>query len=144
MSSAWAGFLVFTLSFIAFFFFNVLCSTCSVSDMAPFYASMIVVFCTFVSIFIFFLVDDFSAVLKAEIFAEFGELVTPSGAQLKRKFIAALIAIGVAPGVLLFLEILPSPIFANFRASPRSRRFRLICSSLPSLLAHLSILFKRT
>ena len=105
MSSAWAGFLVFTLSFIAFFFFNVLCSTCSVSDMAPFYASMIVVFCTFVSIFIFFLVDDFSAVLKAEIFAEFGELVTPSGAQLKRKFIAAFIAIGVAPGVLLFLEI---------------------------------------
>jgi len=105
MSSAWAGLLVFILSFIAFFIFNVICPTCSLADMAPFYVSMIVLFCTFVSIFIFFLIDDFAAVLKAEIFAQNGDLIEPTGAQLRRKFIAAFVAIGIAPGVLLFLEI---------------------------------------
>jgi class 3 adenylate cyclase len=105
MSSAWAGFLVFCLSFTAFFVFNVLCPTCNLSDMAPFYVTMITVFCTFVSIIIFFMVDDFAAVLKAQMFEEFGDLVSPTGAQLRRKFIAAFIAIGVAPGLLIFLEI---------------------------------------
>ena len=103
MSSAWAGFLVFCLSFTAFFVFNVLCPTCNLSDMAPFYVTMITVFCTFVSIIIFFMVDDFAAVLKAQMFEEFGDLVSPTGAQLRRKFIAAFIAIGVAPGLLIFL-----------------------------------------
>ncbi len=104
MSAAWAGLLVFILSFTAFFGFNVLCPSCSLYDMAPFYTSMIFVFCAFVSIFIFFLIDDFAAVLKAEIFEQSGELISPTGAQLRRKFIAAFISIGVLPGLLLFLE----------------------------------------
>jgi class 3 adenylate cyclase len=109
MSSVWAGLLVFTLSFIAFFVFNVICSSCDLTDMIPFYISMIVLFCTFVSIFIFFMIDDFAAVLKAEIFDQTGELIPPTGARLQRKFIAAFISIGVVPGLLLGLEIFVFP-----------------------------------
>jgi len=105
MSSAWACLLVLVLSFISFFVFNVICPTCNLADMAPFYVSMMVIFSTFVGIFIFFLIDDFAAVLKAEIFEEFGELIKPTGARLRRKFIAAFVAIGIAPALLLFLEI---------------------------------------
>jgi class 3 adenylate cyclase len=112
MSSAWAGFLVFCLSFTAFFGFNVLCPTCNLADMAPLYISMIIIFCTFVSMFIFFMIDDFAAVLKAEIFEEFGELIAPTGASLRRKFVAAFIAIGIAPGLLMFLEIF---VFSDIR-----------------------------
>ncbi len=105
ISAAWAGLLVLILSFIAFFVFNVLCPNCDLIGMAPFYVSMIVIFLSFVSIFMFFMIDDFAAVLKAEIFEKFDDLIPPTGAKMKRKFIAAFIAIGVVPGLWLFLEI---------------------------------------
>ena len=127
MLAAWAALLVSTLSSVAFFGSNVFCPSCSLNDMAPFYISIILVFCTFVGIFIFFMIDDFAAVLKAEIFAEFGELISPTGAQLRRKFIAAFISIGVVPGLLMFLEYLPLRIFVSCKASLQNRLLPSTC-----------------
>ncbi len=104
-SAVWAAFLIFCVMFIAFIVLDALCPGCDTGIMAPFYISMMVLFCTFVSILIYFLVDDFSAQLKIEIFHRFNQTILPVGGRLIYKFIAAFVSVALVPGALAALEI---------------------------------------
>lgn len=108
-SAAWAVLLVGVLMSMAFFVIGAVCPGCDADVMLPFYLSMIVLFCTFVGIFMFFLIDDYAASLKIHIFERSGELVSPTGARLRGKAMAAFTAVGVIPVSLAMLEVFVFP-----------------------------------
>ena len=103
-SALWAMFLVITLTSTVFFGIGALCVGCDPDVMRPFYFSMIILFSTFIGIFIYFLIDDFTATLRLHIFEQHGELIQPKGSGLRMKFVMAFISIGVLPVILSFLE----------------------------------------
>ena len=109
ISAAWAALLVGVLLVIAFFVLGAACPGCDAAVTTPFYLSMIVLFCTFVGIFIFFLINDYAAILKITIFEASGEILSPTGARLRSKAIAAFVAVGVIPVSLAILEIFAFP-----------------------------------
>ncbi|MDP6429750.1 MAG: adenylate/guanylate cyclase domain-containing protein [Rhodospirillales bacterium] len=104
-SAAWAVVLVGALMSVAFFVLSAACPGCDAVVMLPFHLSMIVLFCSFVGIFVFFLINDYAAGLKIHIFERSGELLTPTGARLRGKAIAAFTAVGVIPVALAILEV---------------------------------------
>jgi hypothetical protein len=71
-SAAWAILLVSTLLVLGFFVLGAACPGCDAAVTTPFYLAMIVLFCTFVGIFIFFLINDYTASLKIFIFEATG------------------------------------------------------------------------
>ncbi len=107
--AAWAAILVGVLLVIAFFVLGASYPGCDPAVTLPFHLTMIVLFCSFVGIFIFFLINDYAAGLKIYIFAATGEIFTPTGARLRGKAIAAFIAVGVIPVSLAILEIFAFP-----------------------------------
>lgn len=109
LSAAWAFVLVASLMGIAFFGANVLCPDCDPGAMLPFYASLILLFASFIGIFVFFLIDDYGALLKSDIFRRTGVLIEPSGAHMRGKFVAAFVAVGVIPMTMAFLEVFVFP-----------------------------------
>ncbi|MBT3886021.1 MAG: adenylate/guanylate cyclase domain-containing protein [Rhodospirillaceae bacterium] len=108
-SAAWAALLVGMLLATGFFVLGASCPRCDPAVMLPFHLAMIVLFCTFVGIFIFFLISDYTAGLKIFIFEATGEIFTPTGARLRGKAIAAFVAVGVIPVSLAVLEIFAFP-----------------------------------
>jgi class 3 adenylate cyclase len=109
LSAAWAFLLVASLMGIAFFGANVMCPHCDPHTMLPFYASLILLFASFIGIFVFFLIDDYGARLKSDIFRRTGEVIEPSGAHMRGKTVAAFIAVGVIPMTMVFLEVFVFP-----------------------------------
>lgn len=105
LSALWAVILIFGVMFTAFFVIEAMCPGCDLNIVGPFYAAMIVLFCTFVSILIYFLIDDYTAQLKIEIFHRFGQLIPPEGGSIRYKFAAAFISVALVPGTLAALEI---------------------------------------
>ena len=103
-SAGWAALLVAALLAFGFFVLGATCPGCDPAVTAPFYISMIVLFCAFVGILIFFLIDDYAAGLKIHIFQTTGGLLSPTGARLRGKAVAAFVAVGVIPMVLAMLE----------------------------------------
>ena len=108
-SAAWAVLLVGVLLVIGFFVLGASCPGCDPVVMLPFHLAMIVLFCAFVGIFIFFLINDYAASLKIYIFEVAGEILAPTGARLRGKAIAAFVAVGVIPVSLAILEIFAFP-----------------------------------
>lgn len=106
ISAAWGTGLVGFLMGFAFFGLSAPCPGCDIRVMGPFYAAMIVLFCTFTGIFLYFLIDDYQTQLKAHIYDQFGTLIIPGGGRLLHKFIAAFVVVGVVPVSLAFSEIL--------------------------------------
>jgi hypothetical protein len=107
-SAGWAAFLVGALLAFGFFVLGAACPGCDPAVTAPFYFAMfamIVLFCAFVGVFMFFLIDDYAAGLKIHIFETTGELLAPTGACLRGKAMAAFVAVGVIPVSLAMLEI---------------------------------------
>ena len=58
-SAGWAVSLVLTLQMILFFGVGIPCPGCDLIVLAPFHGSMTVLFCSFVGIIIFFMIDDY-------------------------------------------------------------------------------------
>ncbi|NQV55567.1 MAG: adenylate/guanylate cyclase domain-containing protein, partial [Rhodospirillales bacterium] len=108
-SALWAAFLVLVLLSFAFFVISGPCPGCDPSVTTPFYLSNIVLFCSSIGIFMFFLIDDYAALLKIHIFEQSGELLSPTGARLRGKAAAAFFVVGVIPGALIMLEVFAFP-----------------------------------
>lgn len=139
-SAYWAMLLVLSLTSVAFFGLGVLCPGCDVTTMMPFYGSMIVLFCTFVGIFIYFLVDDYCASLRQYIFERSGELIEPAGTGLRRKFVLAFLAVGVVPIALAFLEAFVFPDVRQLQGITSNQGF-LFDFILAVIMAGLSFFF---
>ena len=125
-SAAWAALLVGMLLATGFFVLGASCPRCDPAVMLPFHLAMIVLFCTFVGIFIFFLISDYTAGLKIFIFEATGEIFTPAFAARRSPHLSPSASFRSASRSLKFL---PSPKCANCKASPRHRASCSISSS---------------
>jgi len=108
-SAGWAVFLVLSLQMIVFFGVGVPCPGCDPVVLAPFYFSMAVLFCSFVGIIIFFMIDDYCGQLRKKIYERFGDIVPPEGDSIRVKFVLAFTAVGIIPIALTVLEVFVFP-----------------------------------
>ncbi|MCG8510294.1 MAG: HAMP domain-containing protein, partial [Rhodospirillales bacterium] len=74
--------------------------------------SMLIIFTFFCGVYLYFLIDDCVACLRAELFRRHGIAFRPGRGRVLHKFFVAFFAVGVLPGSLAFLE---PWIFADIR-----------------------------
>lgn len=109
LSMSWGIGLVTILSFAGLFLVEGLCPGCDLRGQIPFNISLMVVFALFVGIYMYFLIDDFTAQLREYIFRRFRQTVAPEGKGLRVKFVAAFVGVSVVPLALAFMEVFVFP-----------------------------------
>lgn len=112
LSVAWGTLLVSSLTTFALFGLEVLCPGCDAAAVFPFRLSMLIIFTFFCGTYLYFLIDDCVACLRAELFRRHEIAFKPGRGRVLHKFFVAFFAVGVIPGSLAFLE---PWIFADIR-----------------------------
>ena len=127
--AAWAAILVGVLPVIAFYVLGASCPGCDPAVTLPFHLTMIVLFCSFDGIFIFFLINDYAAGLKIYIFAATGEIFTPPAPAFAARQSPPLSPLALFRSVWRSSRFLHSPRCANCKASPQHKASCSISSS---------------
>jgi class 3 adenylate cyclase len=101
--------LVMIMTFVGLFIVRGMCPGCELNTQILFNISLMAVFAIFVGIFLYFLIDDFTAQLREHIFRRFRQVVPPKGVGLGVKVVAAFVGVSVVPTALAFLEVFVFP-----------------------------------
>lgn len=140
LSVAWGVTLLVPMMSFALFVLQVFCPGCDHPSLLSFRLSMIVVLSVFCGTFLYFLIDDFTAQLKGELFRRYGISAMLAGGRVMYKFLAAFIAVGVLPISLAFLEAF---VFMDIRPLQglSSHRAFLLDLALASFMALTALFF---
>lgn len=107
LSAVWAAILVFIFMSIQFFFHHVwyLRNAPNLFEMLVYPAMLLAIFGVFMGLLIYFLIADFTARLREEIFSEHRVVIEPGVGRVLHKLIIAFFAVSVVPMSLLFYRL---------------------------------------
>jgi len=145
LSAGWSLLLMLILMYPQYFFHHVwsLRNVANLPQLLIYPAVLIAIFGAFMSLYIYFLIGDYTARLKGEIFRRHGIIVEPGGGRVLYKLIVAFVAVSVVPLTLFFFRKYFFEDFQQFQGLETTQILQIDMISIVFLTAATTVLIAR-
>jgi class 3 adenylate cyclase len=145
LSAGWTFLLMLILMYPQYIFHHVwyLHNVANLPQLLIYPAVLITVFGAFMSLYIYFLIGDYTARLKGEIFYRHGIMIEPGGGRMLYKLLVAFVAVSVAPLALIFFRTYLFEDFQQFQGLETAQILQIDMISIVFLTGTAAVLIAR-